>query len=145
MLLLMTLFDSFLWLSNNNSIAYMYHSFFIHSFVGGHRDCFHVLAIVNSVAVNTGVHLSLSIMVSSGYTPSHGISGRPLRFTHLSRYTLAHISLLCNIFVFHSHFESLFPWPLPLWLLISFISHFKEDKCSIFKLVHSFLSPNLVS
>ena len=34
--------------------------------------CFHGLAIVNSAAVNTGVHVSS--MVSSGYMPSSGIN-----------------------------------------------------------------------
>ena len=33
------------------------------------------LAIVNSVAMNIGVHVSFSIMVSSGYIPSSGIIG----------------------------------------------------------------------
>ena len=37
---------------------YMYHMFFIHSSVNGHLGCFHVLASMNSVAVNTGVHVS---------------------------------------------------------------------------------------
>ena len=40
-----------------------------------HLGCFHVLAIVNSAAVNTEVHVSFSILVSSGYIPTSGIAG----------------------------------------------------------------------
>ena len=53
----------------------MYHSFFVHSSVNGHLGCFHVLAIVNSVAVNNGIHVSFSTLVSSGYMPRSGIAG----------------------------------------------------------------------
>ena len=35
----------------------------------------YILAIVNSTSVNIGVHMSFSIMVSSGYMPSSGITG----------------------------------------------------------------------
>ena len=40
----------------------MYHNFSKHSSVNGHLDCFHVLAIVTSDAVNTGVHVPLRIV-----------------------------------------------------------------------------------
>ena len=53
----------------------MYHNFFIHSYVDGHLGCFHVLAIVNSAAMSNGIHVSLSILVSSGYMPRNGIAG----------------------------------------------------------------------
>ena len=53
----------------------MDHNFFILLSVDGHLGYFHVLAIVNSAAMNTGVHVSVSIMVFSGYMPSNGIAG----------------------------------------------------------------------
>ena len=56
MLLQMVLFHSFLWLSSI-PLVYMYHIFFIRSSVDGYLGCFHVLAIVNSAAVNIGVNI----------------------------------------------------------------------------------------
>ena len=36
---------------------YLYHIFFIHSSADGYLGYFHVLAVVNSAAMNTGVHV----------------------------------------------------------------------------------------
>ena len=51
----------------------MYHIFVIHSSVDGHLGCFHVLAIVNSAAMNAGVHVSFQIMIFSRYMPGVGL------------------------------------------------------------------------
>ena len=53
----------------------MYCNFFIHSSVDGHVGCFHILAIVHNAAMNNGIHVSFSILVSSGYMPRSGIAG----------------------------------------------------------------------
>ena len=52
----------------------MYH-IFLHSSIDGHPGCLHVLAIVNSAAVNNGIHVSVSTLVSSVYMPRSGIAG----------------------------------------------------------------------
>ena len=56
-------------------MVYMYHSFLIHSSADGHLGCFHVLAIINSAAMNTGVHVLLSDLVSSVCMPRSGTAG----------------------------------------------------------------------
>ena len=46
-----------------------------HSPVKGHLGWFHILVIVNSAAMNNGIHVYFSILVSSGYMPNSGIAG----------------------------------------------------------------------
>ena len=53
-------------------MVYMYHIFFIYSSVDGYLGCFQVLAIANSAAMNTGVHVSFQVMVSLGRCPGVG-------------------------------------------------------------------------
>ena len=53
----------------------MYQNFSIHSSIDGHLGCFHVLAIVNSAAMNIRVLVYFSILVSSGYIPRSGVAG----------------------------------------------------------------------
>ena len=72
-------FILFLWLSSiplhTHTHTHTPYIFFIYSSVNGHLRCFHVLAIVNSAAMNTGVHVSIiQIIVLSGYMPRSGIA-----------------------------------------------------------------------
>uniref|UniRef100_A0A8D1GNA9 Uncharacterized protein n=2 Tax=Sus scrofa TaxID=9823 RepID=A0A8D1GNA9_PIG len=57
------------------SIVYIYHFFLIHLSVDGHLGCFHVLAIVNTAAVNMQVHVSFSRNILSRYMPKSGLAG----------------------------------------------------------------------
>ena len=59
----------------------MYYNFFIQSSVEGHLDYFHVLAIVNNTAMNNGIYVSFSVLVSSGNMPKVGIAGSYGGFT----------------------------------------------------------------
>ena len=53
----------------------MYHNFFIHSSVDGHLGWFHILALVNSAAMNNGIHVSFNFGFLGVYMPRSGIAG----------------------------------------------------------------------
>ena len=74
----------------------MYLIFFIHSSVYGHLDWLAVLAIVNSAAMNIGVHVSLQIIVLSGYESNISCSVSVDDLISFPRKTaLAHVLVRC--------------------------------------------------
>ena len=62
----------------------MYHSFLIHSSADGHLGCFHVLAIVNSAAMNIGVHCLFPFWFPRVVCPAMGLLGHKAVATHSS-------------------------------------------------------------
>ena len=113
---------------------YICHNFFIHSSVNGYLGCFYVLAIVNGATMNNGIHVSFSILVSSGYIPRSGITGSYGGFV---------LVFLKNLHtVYHSdynnlHFPptvqegSLFSTPFPEFTVCRLFDEGHSDQCEV--------------
>ena len=119
--------NAFLFMDEQYSIVYMYHSFFIHSSVDGHLGCFQVFAIVNRAAMNIGVHVSFSTIISLVYMPSSGIVGSQDSF--ISRF----LRTVHSGYVIYIHTNSARGFPFstasPAFIVCSSIDDVHPDRC----------------
>ena len=119
----------------------MYRNIFIHSSDDWHLSCFHVLAVVNSAAVNIGMHVSfqISVFVFFGHIPNIRNAG--------SHANLIFIFLRNLNTVFHSGFthyilinsiKELFSKCLHLLSLLSTGERAKQSTCQIIVVAKTF-------
>ena len=81
----------------------MYHIFFIHSFVGGHLGCFYAVAIVNSAAMNNGVHVYFEFWFSTDMCPGVVFLGHMVVLVLVFLFKKLHIVLHSGCTNLHSH------------------------------------------
>ena len=114
----------------------IYVSHLLQPFINGHQGCFHVLAIVNHAAMNTGVHVSFHItaFVFYGYIPRSGIAGSYSN-SIFSCLRILHTVLHSGHIDWHFHQPcgrgSLFSTPSPVFIICKPFRDDHSDQCEM--------------
>ena len=115
------------------SIVYLYHNYFIHSSVDGHLGYFHVLDIVDSVAVNNGYMYLFQFWFLQGICQVWGLLGQVVVLFLVFKETLCHLSKWMYQFTFPPTVQehSLFSTPTPAFIFCRLFDDGHSNWCQL--------------
>ena len=110
-----------------------YNIFFFHASFDGLLGCFHVLALVNSAAMNIGVHVSFWIIGFSGYMPRSGIAVSYDSSTFCSlKISILFFIMVISIYIPTNSVEGLiFSAPAPVFIFCRYFNDGLSDQCEV--------------
>ena len=115
----------------------IHHNFFIHSSVNGHLDYFRVLGIVDSDAMNNGVHVSFQFWFPQGISLGVGLLGHMVVFflffkddgIFFTPYSI--VAVLIYIPTNIARTFALFSTPSPAWIICRLFDEGHSDLCEV--------------
>ena len=112
---------------------YMKYNFLIHSSANGYLGCFHVLALVNSAAMNNWIRVSFSLWFPQGICIGVGLLGHMGFYSELFKKSPYRLPLWLYQFALPPTVQehSLFSTPSPAFIVCRLFDDGHSDQCEV--------------